>query len=87
MNAYICSAKHIKCYYWINSDEGVHWGVQNGLYLSRSTVVYFKHNDMASLESTLNKITRGNKRAEKIRRYIVVEAVYQVRMLISLCFW
>uniref|UniRef100_A0A1D1Y5X7 serine C-palmitoyltransferase n=1 Tax=Anthurium amnicola TaxID=1678845 RepID=A0A1D1Y5X7_9ARAE len=61
----------------IVADEGVHWGVQNGLYLSRSTVVYFKHNDMASLESTLEKITRGNKRAEKIRRYIVVEAIYQ----------
>lgn len=61
----------------IVADEGVHWGIQNGLYLSRSTVVYFKHNDMASLESTLEKVTRGNKRAEKIRRYIVVEAVYQ----------
>lgn len=61
----------------IVADEGVHWGVQNGLYLSRSTVVYFKHNDMASLESTLEKLTRGNKRAEKLRRYIVVEAVYQ----------
>lgn len=61
------------------SDEAVHWGVQNGLYLSRSTVVYFKHNNMASLESTLEKMTRGNRRAEKIRRYIVVEAIYQVR--------
>ncbi|KAG0472587.1 hypothetical protein HPP92_014444 [Vanilla planifolia] len=61
----------------IVADEGVHWGVQNGLYLSRSTVVYFKHNDMASLESTLEKLTRGNKRAEKLRRYIVVESVYQ----------
>lgn len=61
----------------IVADEGVHWGVQNGLYLSRSTVVYFKHNDMASLESTLEKLTCGNKRAEKLRRYIVVEAVYQ----------
>ncbi|KAL0904318.1 hypothetical protein M5K25_026410 [Dendrobium thyrsiflorum] len=61
----------------IVADEGVHWGIQNGLYLSRSTVVYFKHNDMASLESTLEKLTRGNKRAEKLRRYIVVEAVYQ----------
>ncbi|CAA6673557.1 unnamed protein product [Spirodela intermedia] len=61
----------------IVADEGVHWGVQNGLYLSRSTVVYFKHNDMASLESTLERITKGNKRAERLRRYIVVEAVYQ----------
>ncbi|CAD5170837.1 unnamed protein product [Musa acuminata subsp. malaccensis] len=61
----------------IVADEGVHWGVQNGLHLSRSTVVYFKHNDMKSLENTLEKLTRGNKQAEKIRRYIVVEAVYQ----------
>ena len=61
----------------IVADEGVHWAVQNGLYLSRSTVVYFKHNDMASLASTLEKLTRGNKRTEKIRRYIVVESIYQ----------
>jgi serine palmitoyltransferase len=53
--------------------------VQNGLHLSRSTVVYFKHNDMASLASTLEKLTRGNKHAEKIRRYIVVESIYQVQ--------
>uniref|UniRef100_A0A804NPR1 Uncharacterized protein n=1 Tax=Zea mays TaxID=4577 RepID=A0A804NPR1_MAIZE len=60
------------------SDEGVHWAVQNGLHLSRSTVVYFKHNDVASLASTLEKLTRGNKRAEKIRRYIVVESIYKI---------
>ncbi|KAL5647705.1 hypothetical protein ACJX0J_042060, partial [Zea mays] len=70
-------------YYWnldlfgVSSDEGVHWAVQNGLHLSRSNVVYFKHIDMASLASTLEKLTRGNKRAEKIRRYIVVESIYQ----------
>lgn len=61
----------------IVADEGVHWAVQNGLYLSRSTIVYFKHNDMASLANTLEKLTRGNKRTEKIRRYIVVESIYQ----------
>ncbi|CAI9114798.1 OLC1v1015601C1 [Oldenlandia corymbosa var. corymbosa] len=61
----------------IVADEGVHWGIQNGLQLSRSTIVYFKHNDMESLRKTLEKITQENKRAEKVRRYIVVEAVYQ----------
>ncbi|BAF26186.1 long chain base biosynthesis protein 1c [Oryza sativa Japonica Group] len=61
----------------IVADEGVHWAVQNGLQLSRSTVVYFKHNDMASLASILEKLTHGNKHTEKIRRYIVVEAIYQ----------
>jgi len=47
-------------------------------------VVYFKHNDMASLASTLEKLTRGNKRAEKIRRYIVVESIYQVQYRLGL---
>lgn len=60
------------------SDEGVHWGIQNGLQLSRSTVMYFKHNDMESLRNTLENVTLENKRAKKLRRYIVVEAVYQV---------
>lgn len=59
-------------------DEGVHWGIQNGLYLSRSKIVYFKHNDMESLKSTLEKITIENKRPKQIRRYIVIEGVYQV---------
>ncbi|KAI8534616.1 hypothetical protein RHMOL_Rhmol10G0104000 [Rhododendron molle] len=59
-------------------DEGVHWGIQNGLYLSRSTIVYFKHNDMESLQSTLEKVTFENTRAKKLRRYIVVEAIYQM---------
>ncbi|KAL6976069.1 serine palmitoyltransferase component [Sarracenia purpurea var. burkii] len=48
-------------------------------YLSRSTIVYFKHNDMESLQSTSEKVAHEHKRAKKlIRRYIVVEAVYQV---------
>ncbi|KAK4476913.1 hypothetical protein RD792_016079 [Penstemon davidsonii] len=58
-------------------DEGVHWGIQNGLHLSRSTIIYFKHNDMKSLQSTLENATHDNKQAKKLRRYIVVEAVYQ----------
>ncbi|KAJ3684969.1 hypothetical protein LUZ61_014133 [Rhynchospora tenuis] len=61
----------------IVADEGVHWAVQNGLYLSRSTVVYFKHNDMKSLEATLEKVTGRSKNPEKVRRYIVAEAIYQ----------
>lgn len=61
----------------IVADEGVHWGIQNGLHLSRSTVVYFKHNDMDSLRETLEKITIKYKRVKNLRRYIVVEAIYQ----------
>lgn len=63
------------------SDEGVHWGIQNGLHLSRSSIVYFKHNNMESLQSILEKFNQDNKRAKKLRRYIVVEAVYQVQSI------
>lgn len=68
-------------YFFLFRDEGVHWGIQNGLFLSRSTIIYFKHNNMESLRDTLEKVTRDNKRAKKLRRYIVVEAVYQVTFI------
>ncbi|CAN6587390.1 hypothetical protein ACFX2I_043181 [Malus domestica] len=60
-------------------DEGVHWGIQNGLHLSRSTIKYFKHNDMEDLRKILKELTSNKKseRVKKLRRYIVVEAVYQ----------
>ncbi|BBN03841.1 serine palmitoyltransferase [Marchantia polymorpha subsp. ruderalis] len=63
----------------ILADEGVHWGIQNGLYLSRSTVKLFKHNDMKHLESLLEEVFREDKRKKKAlnRRFIVVEAIYQ----------
>ena len=62
------------------SDEGVHWGIQNGLFLSRSTVKLFEHNDMKALEKILEDIALEDKRVKKVlnRRYIVVEAIYQV---------
>lgn len=63
----------------ILADEGVNWGIQNGLYLSRSTVKFFKHNDMSSLESLLLDVHKEDQRNRKAlnRRYIVVEAIYQ----------
>lgn len=48
-------------------------------------MVYFKHNDMESLRETLENITSKNKRVNKLRRYIVVEAVYQVDLVYYAC--
>ncbi|KAL3698504.1 hypothetical protein R1sor_012580 [Riccia sorocarpa] len=61
------------------ADEGVHWGIQNGLYLSRSTVKLFRHNDMEHLESLLEEVMQQDRRKKKalVRRFIVVEAIYQ----------
>ncbi|KAJ6373773.1 hypothetical protein OIU78_029456, partial [Salix suchowensis] len=59
---------------WMRESIGEY---KMAFYLSRSTIVYFKHNDMESLRNTLEKIVVGNKRAKELRRYIIVEAVYQ----------
>ncbi|KAI5064892.1 hypothetical protein GOP47_0019587 [Adiantum capillus-veneris] len=63
----------------ILADEGVSWGIQNGLSLSRSTVRLFKHNDMSSLESLLEAVHKEDQQKRKalVRRFIVVEAIYQ----------
>jgi 7-keto-8-aminopelargonate synthetase-like enzyme len=36
-----------------SSDEGVSFAIQKGVAISRSTIRYFKHNDMEDLESVL----------------------------------
>ncbi|KAJ7540676.1 hypothetical protein O6H91_10G026200 [Diphasiastrum complanatum] len=63
----------------IIADEGVSWGIQNGLLLSRSTIKYFKHNDISSLEKRLEEVFQEDQRKRKAlnRRFIVVEAIYQ----------
>eukprot|EP00475_Leptophrys_vorax_P042787 TRINITY_DN80645_c0_g1_i1.p1 TRINITY_DN80645_c0_g1~~TRINITY_DN80645_c0_g1_i1.p1 ORF type:complete len:490 (+),score=20.82 TRINITY_DN80645_c0_g1_i1:131-1600(+) len=61
----------------IIADEGVGWAIQNGLTLSRSTVRYFRHNDMRHLEELLaREVKRDGKGAPKNRRFIAVEAIY-----------
>jgi hypothetical protein len=50
-------------------------------------VVYFKHNDMDSLQETLENITTKYKHTKNLRRYIVVEALYQVDLVYHACFY
>jgi len=62
-------------------DEGVNWGIQQGVLLSRANVLYFKHNDMVDLKRILDEFEEKHaKSAYKMpltRRFIVVEGVYQ----------
>lgn len=62
------------------SDECVNFPIQKGIDASRSKVFYFKHNDVKDLERLLKEqdaIDRKNsKKASKIRRFIIVEAIY-----------
>ncbi|KAG0584220.1 hypothetical protein KC19_3G194500 [Ceratodon purpureus] len=63
----------------IIADDGVNWSLQNGLYLSRSKIKFFKHNDMKDLKAILEEVRKEDKRKKKPlnRRFIVVEAIYQ----------
>lgn len=62
----------------IIADEGVGWAIQNGITLSRSSVRYFRHNDMGHLRSILEDVERKDKAQKRplYRRFIVVEAIY-----------
>lgn len=62
-------------------DEACSEPILTGCNLSRSTVHFFKHNDMAELASILRSIAKEDKRlrvdTSQQRRFIVVEGVYR----------
>jgi serine palmitoyltransferase len=62
-------------------DEACSEPILTGCNLSRSTVHFFKHNDMADLASILRSIAKEDKRLRvdttQQRRFIVVEGVYR----------
>lgn len=64
----------------IFTDEKVNFPIQKGLDASRSTVKYFKHNDVEDLERILieqAQLDKKNpKKAEKVRKFLVVEGIY-----------
>lgn len=62
----------------IVADDGVCFSVQRGLEISRSTIRWFKHNDMADLERVLREIQEMDKKSKKpvTRRFMVVEGIY-----------
>jgi serine palmitoyltransferase len=62
-------------------DEGCSEPIMTGANLSRSTVRYFRHNDVAHLESILEAIAKEDKKLNRDstqqRRFIVTEAVFR----------
>lgn len=61
------------------ADEGCSFAIRKGLQISRSTVRWYKHNDMGSLEAVLESINRESKRrkAPLTRRFICSEGIFQ----------
>lgn len=62
-------------------DEACNEPIKTGLNLSRSTIQYFKHNDMTDLEAILQSIAdddiRLKRDATQQRRFIIAEGIYR----------
>lgn len=58
-------------------DDGINFALRKGIEISRSIAVPFKHNNMEDLERVLNQIVEKNKKEKLVRRFIIVEGLYQ----------
>jgi serine palmitoyltransferase len=63
----------------IVADRSVNFAIQKGIQISRSTVRWFDHNDLNSLEEVLISIEKERKkrRGPLTRRFIVTEGIFQ----------
>jgi serine palmitoyltransferase len=63
----------------IVADRGVNFAIQIGLQISRSTIRWFDHNDLKSLEDVLQSIEkeRHKRRGALTRRFIVTEGIFE----------
>ncbi|KAK0484472.1 serine palmitoyltransferase [Armillaria novae-zelandiae] len=63
----------------IVADRGVSFPIQKALQISRSTIRWYDHNDLKSLEEVLQSIEKDRKkrRAPLTRRFIVTEGIFE----------
>ena len=63
----------------IVADRGVNFAIQTGIQISRSTVRWFDHNNLGSLEEVLLSVEKERKkrRGALTRRFIVTEGIFQ----------
>jgi serine palmitoyltransferase len=62
----------------IVADRAVNYSIRKGIQLSRSTVFWYDHNDMDSLEQILAQVVKNNARKPLTRRFIVAEGLYEL---------
>ena len=62
----------------IVADRNVNFAIQKGIQISRSTVRYYDHNDLNSLEEVLQQVEKERKkrRGPLTRRFIITEGIF-----------
>ncbi|KAJ7638301.1 serine palmitoyltransferase [Roridomyces roridus] len=63
----------------IVADRGVNFTIQKGIQISRSTVRWYDHNDLKSLEDVLDSVEKERKkrRGPLTRRFIITEGIFE----------
>lgn len=61
----------------IVADKACNFSIRKGLQISRSTVYWYEHNDMADLERILQKIVKEQAKKPLTRRFIVSEGLFE----------
>lgn len=61
----------------IVADKGVNISIQKGIVLSRATVYWFEHNDMADLEAKLVLANKKYRKGPLPRRFIITEGLFE----------
>jgi serine palmitoyltransferase len=63
----------------IVADRSVNFAIQKGILISRSTVRWYDHNDLKSLEDTLISVEKERKKRKGplTRRFIITEGIFE----------
>ncbi|QRV98911.1 aminotransferase class I and II protein [Ceratobasidium sp. AG-Ba] len=63
----------------IVADRGVNFAIQKGLQISRSTIRWYDHNDLKSLQDVLESVEKETKKkgSKLTRRFIVTEGIFE----------
>jgi serine palmitoyltransferase len=63
----------------IIADRGVNFAIHRSIQISRSTVRWYDHNDLKSLEDVLESVKKEmkKKRMPLTRRFIVTEGIFE----------
>lgn len=59
----------------IVADKAVNYSIRKGLQISRSTVRWYEHNDMADLQRVLERVVKEQAKKSLTRRFIVTEGL------------
>ena len=61
----------------IVADEAVNYAIRKGIQISRSTVRWYKHNDMEDMARVLERVTKEQAKKPLTRRFIVTEGLFE----------